>query len=100
MPTKAEMQELLNNCTWEWINTNGVNGYKVTGPSGASIFLPATGIRYVSWLNDAGSSGYYWSSTPYENYDIYACYLYFDSADHSMYNGYRNNGRSVRSILE
>ena len=30
MPTKAEQDELYNNCTWEWTTQNGVNGYKVT----------------------------------------------------------------------
>lgn len=43
MPTKAEIQELINRCTWEWTQIEGVNGYKVTGPSGNSIFLPAAG---------------------------------------------------------
>ena len=43
MPTKEEMQELINKCTWEWMQINGINGYKVIGPSGKSIFLPAAG---------------------------------------------------------
>lgn len=43
MPTKAEAQELINKCTWEWTQVNGINGYMVTGPSGQSIFLPAAG---------------------------------------------------------
>ena len=41
MPTKAELNELLNNCTWTWTTQNGHKGYKVTGPNGNSIFLPA-----------------------------------------------------------
>lgn len=70
MPTKEELEELTNtnNCTWEWITYNGVNGYKVTGkslPNGKrnSIFLPATGVRNVDAFYLAGSSGGYWSST-------------------------------------
>lgn len=43
MPTKDEMKELIDNCTWEWKQINGVNGYVVKGTSGNSIFLPAGG---------------------------------------------------------
>ena len=40
MPTATEMRELYNNCKWEWTQINGVNGYKVTGKNGNSIFFP------------------------------------------------------------
>lgn len=43
MPTKTQMKELIDNCTWEWTQINGVNGFKVTGSNGNSIFLPANG---------------------------------------------------------
>ena len=43
MPTKDEFQELLDNCIWEWTQISGVNGYKITGSNGNSIFIPATG---------------------------------------------------------
>lgn len=43
LPTKEEFKELLNKCTWTWTLQNGVKGYKVTGPNGKSIFLPAAG---------------------------------------------------------
>ena len=41
MPTKAECQELIDSCTWEWTTSNNISGYRVTGPNGNSIFLPA-----------------------------------------------------------
>lgn len=41
LPTKQELEELKNKCTWTWTG----NGYKVTGPSGNSIVLPAAGLR-------------------------------------------------------
>ena len=41
IPTWAEFHELINECTWEWVQIDKVNGYKVTGPNGNSIFLPA-----------------------------------------------------------
>ena len=40
MPTKEQMQELLDKCTWEWTQINNINGYKVTAVNGNSIFIP------------------------------------------------------------
>ena len=102
MPTKTEMQELIDKCTWEWTTQNGVKGYKVTGPNGNSIFLPAAGTRIGSSLYDAGGFGSCWSSAPSEYHDYDAYYLYFDrGGNHSMDSSYgRYHGRSVRSVLE
>lgn len=70
MPTKAEMDELCStdNCTWSWTPRNGVNGYLVVskkpGFEGNSIFLPAAGTSWnAAGVQEAGSMGYYWSST-------------------------------------
>ena len=98
MPTYDELKELITKCTWTWTTQNGVNGYKVTGPSGASIFLPAAGYRYGTSLNHAGYRGYYWSSTP--NNNNYANYLYFNSSNHYVGYDYRNRGRTVRPVIE
>ena len=76
MPTDAEMTELIDNCTWTWTTQGGKNGYKVTSKkNGNSIFLPAAGYRLDSSLFDAGSYGYYWSSSlntsnPYDAYNV------------------------------
>ena len=100
MPTLEEQQELLNNCTWTWTKVNGVNGYTVTGPNGNSIFLPAAGCRYDSDLDDAGSYGYYWSSSLVTYYGSYrACYLGFFSSDGRSSDGGRYRGQSVRPVL-
>ena len=101
MPTKAECQELLDNCTWEWTQVNGVNGSKVTGPNGNSIFLPAAGHRLGSSLSNAGSLGIYWSSTPYDsNYISHACILYFNYVYEIVYDDSRRIGLPVRPIIE
>lgn len=42
-PSAAELNELLNKCSWELTACEGVNGYRVTGPNGNSIFLPLGG---------------------------------------------------------
>ena len=100
MPTKAELEELLDECTWTWTKQNSVNGYKVTGPNGNSIFLPAAGYRSGSSLYGAGGYGDYWSSTPYDYYDYDAYFLGFGSSNHVMRSNYRILGLSVRPILE
>ncbi|MBP5650137.1 MAG: hypothetical protein J6X01_03555, partial [Bacteroidales bacterium] len=40
LPTKEQCEELIDKCTWTW-QSNG--SYKVTGPNGNSIILPAAG---------------------------------------------------------
>ena len=99
MPTKAEQDELCNNCTWSWTTQNGVNGYRVTGPNSNSIFLPAAGFRYYTSLSNEGSGGDYWSATPYSNsYRAYG--LYFDSDDYYWSSYERYNGFVVRPVSE
>ena len=98
LPTKAEFDELCNRCTWDWTTYKGVNGYKVTGPNGNSIFLPAAGYKYDSSFDELGSVGRYWSSTPDES-DYNAAYgLYFNESSCNVFWYTRNCGRSVRAV--
>lgn len=64
MPTREEMDELHDNCTWEWTTINGVNGYRVTskkqGYTNRSIFLPASGYK-ANGFYEYGRNGNYWS---------------------------------------
>ena len=99
MPTKSEMQELIDKCTWTWTAQNGVNGYKVTSTVNSnSIFLPAAGYRDGASLNLAGYHGRYWSSTPNGNYS--ASCLNFGSSSRSVSSNYRHYGRTVRPVIE
>ena len=102
LPTRAELEELKNKCTWTWTAQNGVKGYKVTGPNGNSIFLPAAGYRYGSSLDGGGDYGNYWSSTPDDNgYDYGAFHLYFIDGHWSLYwSSGRNDGFTVRPVSE
>ena len=101
MPTDAENEELCNKCTWTWTSQGGHNGYKVTGPNGNSIFLPAAGWRYGTDTYGVGEYGYYWSSTLCSSYSYSARYLLFYSGDHGTSNGgYRSYGRSVRPVTD
>ena len=98
MPTYDELNELRTKCTWTWTTQNGGNGYKVTGPSGASIFLPAAGRRDWASLSNAGYYGGYWSSS--SGNDSYANYLYFSSSSRGVNISYRYYGRTVRPVIE
>ena len=97
MPTKDEMQELVDHCEWEWTQVNGVNGSKVIGPNGSCIFLPAAGLRYGTTLTNDGNYGSCWSSTPY---DSYASHLSFYDGDEGVYGSNRYYGQTVRPISE
>ncbi len=104
MPTKEEQDELRTECTWTWTTENGVNGYRVTsnkeGYTDKSIFLPAAGYRGGSSLNDAGSDGYYWSSSLSTDYPNFAYELDFYS-DYVDWNDYiRYYGQSVRPVCQ
>ena len=100
MPTKAEMNELRVNCTWTWTTQNGVNGYRVTGPNGNSIFLPAAGVCVMSSRNYIGEYGRYWVSTPYESITYYAYYLYFSSGGYGVDWSGRYSGYTVRPVSD
>ncbi len=102
LPTAEEFEELTNMCTWTWVTQNNVNGMKVTGQNGKSIFIPATGYRFGSSLNYVGEYGYFWSSTTYtnnNNIDKYnAYYLGFLSGGHSVSWGNRSYGYTIRPV--
>ena len=102
MPTDAEWEELINNCTWTWTTQNGVYGRKVTSKTNEnSIFLPAAGYRDDSSLYDAGGDGLYWSSSLSTGYPSGAWGVYFYSYSSyvgSDHDGSRCSGLSVRPV--
>ena len=66
MPSKEQMQEIIDNTTMVWTTLDGVNGLLVTGPNGGSMFLPAAGFCFSGTTNPSfvGTDGCYWTSTP------------------------------------
>lgn len=63
MPTIDEFEELFTECKKEWVEEDGVAGYKFTGPNGNSIFLPAAGSRTQGAVSGEGLNGYYLSGS-------------------------------------
>jgi len=109
MPTLEEMQDLLDNCTWEWQaagNTTfgGVAGMKVTskkeGYTDKYIFLRAAGIFSGSAVYEAGSfgSGNYWSASlnAGKAWGAYAPNFYSYRLDLSSFQRYQ--GLAVRPV--
>ena len=91
--TKAQWEELKDYCTW---SLKG-DGYKVTGPNGNSIILPAAGFRDCSGdMYYVGTYGGYWSSTPDNSHYVWGLYFYSSEVDMCVY--YRYYGQSVRLV--
>ena len=61
MPSLEQFQELSKECSWEWIDRNGISGYLVTGPNRNNLFLPAAGNTNTA----PNLQGYCWSRTLY-----------------------------------
>ena len=81
MPTKAEWEELYNNCTFTWTRINGVQGCLVTsnkeGFADRSIFLPAAGHR-SNGVTYQGSTCSYWSTSHASPLAYFAEYWFFN----------------------
>ena len=102
MPSKAQQDELRDNCSIRGIQQNGVNGILVTGPNGGRIFMPSTGYYWKDHFYDDGGYGGYWSSSRIHTELINVFSLVFNTI-----NGYSNwdwdasrcsYGRPVRPV--
>ena len=100
MPSLEQIQELLDNCSWQWTQRNGVYGQLGIGPNGNFIFLPAAGGRWRESLDEVGSWGYYLSRTLYSRDPSGAYNLEFDSEYLNWDEEYRYRyyGFSVRPV--
>lgn len=93
LPTIEQFEELKSLCQWEWLE----NGYKVTGPNGKFIFLPAKGCRNGNGdIFGVDSCGIYWSSTPCGFQK--SSELYIDSNKVGIGKNEHHYGLSVRLI--
>lgn len=66
LPTEAEMQELIDNCTWTTATVGGYSVFKATAPNGNYVYFPKTGYMPSAGLDGRivdSDYGYYWTST-------------------------------------
>lgn len=85
MPTRQELSELVNKCTWAIVERNGRSVQEATGPNGNKIYF---------------CSGKYWSSSLYDNNCVNAYYLsiWGESVKTDWYS--RCEGRYVRAVCK
>lgn len=105
MPTKAEMDELMNSCSWTWGTKEGVPGYWVeNGLTHENIFLPAAGYRTGTNLNENDVNGRYWAGTTDSGSDSYAQALYFTPTNRYVGQGndyrIRFEGLTIRPVYD
>jgi len=128
MPTKAQQDELRNECYWVWTdsyNNSNVKGYivykaKVSSDKGvkiyssktpsssyslsdAHIFMPAAGYCYGDYLSSTGAYGAYWSSSLYTDEPDHSWSIDFESDWINGNEGYRASryyGQSVRAVFK
>ena len=102
MPTEVEQTELIEKCTWTWTTQNGVIGYKVVGPNGNSIFLPAAGFKSDAETKTAGLSGSYWSSSFVVRISISNCAIRMYFVSNDVYHGHcsRGYGLPIRPVCK
>lgn len=99
MPTDKEFEELKENCQWTWIELNENFGWKVIGPNGNSIFIPAAGIYYGTYNGKDGDSGYYWSSSLSSMSDTDSVSFEFGCANSFVSSSDRRfGGQSIRAV--
>ena len=100
IPTQADVEELLRECTAEYTQYYGKNGYVFTGPNGNAMFLPVAGYmeedEYIK--NDRGAD--YWTSTVYEDSQKNAVTLDFNmSLSLGTGDEYRPYGLPIRPVI-
>ena len=85
MPTKEQLQELVDNTTTVWTTVNGVYGRRMTskmaGYEDKSIFLPTAGGHLNSSLMFDGTGGFYLSRTLYDESPDAVCTMFIVSED-------------------
>ena len=94
LPSRYQLEELKNRCSWSWTG----NAYKVVGPNGNYIILPAASSSYCNgeYNNMTKNSGFYWSSNSYDSTNAILLGFYSGYIDIGTNN--RCLGNSVRLV--
>lgn len=105
LPSLAEWKELFENCIWEWGVLIGLNGFKITGPNGHHIFLPALGHENDKIKYGFNTIGEYWVND-FTTIKFTKNEKYFDVGDFSskysrfVYRDFVANKESIAKSIE
>lgn len=99
-PSRMEFQELIDSCSWVWMEYKGVNGYTVTSTkNGNKLFFPSPGRVAPRVLEMKGNVGYYWTNSLSSSKTAF--YLEIDSTRSFISsNLFRCYGFSIRAVTE
>jgi len=84
LPTKNEVQELIDNCQWKQARYKGIDGFCVTGTNNRSIFIPAAGY-YSEREKHPGYFIKIWTATAELDRQYNLCYVYHLHLDKNIY---------------
>ena len=94
LPSECSFNSGIN----RWDNNRYTLSEWVMMEAAGAVFLPAAGFRWGTKVYSMDFDGYYWSSTPGDEYN--ACYVYFGSGNAYTYFDYRNRVQSVRLVRD
>lgn len=101
IPSKDELQELIDNTTQTYETLNGVKGKRFTSKTnGNSVFVPAAGFGDDGSFSFVGSNGYLWSSSINESNPSDCWALGFGSSFANVVFNDRCSGFSVRAVQD
>ena len=99
-PSKEQLNELKENCTYNFTKYKGVNGGLFTSKiNGNSIFVPAAGCCDFDSQYYVGEDVYLWSSSLNESDSNNAWFLHVYSDGVYLNDYYRFDGFSVRGVV-
>ena len=106
MPTKGEMQTVLNSTAVTANYTSGYNGTSVAGyvfhdnKSNDTLFFPACGYVDNGNIYYSGVKGFYYLSSIYDDSVANACDFSFNMYNGDVYSNNRYHGLTVRGVLD
>lgn len=102
LPTKLEVEELINNSTIEWVKDAESGGkmlLKFTSKiNGNFIFLSSTNIRRGKQVSNDGREGGYWTGDLSQNSDNAWTLSFYGNAEVKTYQRERSIGLSIRPV--
>ena len=100
IPTKEDMEELVEECEWKWTSLNGQLGWKVIGSNNNYIFLPASGAASSYRIAGVNELGRYWTATRDEsNYSAYNLRFKDGTDTIVVVDDTRFYGRTIRPVI-